>query len=486
MRRLFHYFKKPALIYVLNHNLLLRYFRINDPYRLIGLLVISGVLFIPAIVDSPYLSIPELKSFLIGEKVSRGAVPFVDIIDATGPLTSWFYGLTDFLMGRSLSARHIVGFLALISQAIFMGLVFINRKVFSENTFVPSLIFVIFVAFSYDTLALTGELLGMGFLLLALNNLFKELEFRTKSDDTVLGLGFFISLASLASFDYAIYFLAAGVIVVLYSRRDLRVFLLLLTGFALPHLLLIAIYFLAGHLEALMQYFYLPNLRFGGSALMSARGLLYLSAVPALYLAASLLMLNREARFSKYQSQVFQSMLIWTAFSVVYLVYAGNLRPQSLVTFAPCLSYFVSQLLLLIRRRRIAEWSLWFLLLGIITMSTLARLDKIEEIDYGRLRVSMDEKIDAEGRKIVVLDEDISWYVNSELSTPFLDWKLAEPVFSALDYYENVILVSEGFRKDPPDLIADPGNHMPLVFERIPYLKEMYREEKAGMYRKNE
>lgn len=486
MERLLYYFKKPALIYVLNHNLLLRYFRINDPYRLIGLLVISGILFIPAIVDSSHLSIPELRSFLIGEKVRRGAVPFVDIIDATGPLTSWFYGLVDLVMGRSLGARHSVGFLALVSQAIFMGLVFINRKVFSENTFVPSLIFLVFVAFSHDTLALTGELLGMGFLLLALNNLFKELEFRTKSDDTVLALGFFISLASLASFDYSIYFLAAGVIVVLYSRRDLRVFLLLLMGFALPHLLLMAIYFLAGHLEALVQYFYLPNLRFGGGALMSARGLLYLSAVPALYLVASLLMLNREARFSKYQSQVFQSMLIWTAFSVIYAGYAGNLRPQNLITFAPCLSYFVSQLLLLIRRRRVAEWSLWLFLLGIVGISTLARYDKIEEIDYSRLRVSNDKKIDATGENIVVLDEDISWYADNALATPFLDWRLAEPVFSDLDYYENVILISEGFRKDPPDLIADPGNFMPPVFERIPYLKEMYREERAGIYRKND
>lgn len=465
---------------------MLRYFRINDPYRLIGLLVISGILFIPALVDSLPVSIPELRSILIGDKVSQGAVPFVDIVDATGPLTSWLYGLVDFLMGRSIPGRHIVAFLAIISQAIFMGRVFINRKVFSENTFVPSLIFVIFVAFSYDTLALTGELIGMGFLLLALNNLFKELEFRTKSDDTVLGLGFFISLASLASFDYAIYFLAAGVIVILYSRRDLRVFLLLLTGFSLPHLLLIAIYFLSGHLELLMQYYYVPNLRFGGSALMAAKGLLYLCFIPALYLAASLLMLNREARFSKYQSQVFQSMLLWTGFSAIYVLYAGNLRPQSLITFAPCLSYFVSQLLLLIRRRRFAEWGLWLFLLGIFAVSTMARYDKIAQIDYGGLQVSGKEDSGVKEKKVVVLADDVSWYVDNASATPFLDWSLSESRFSDLDYYENVIFINEGFRKDPPDIIIDPGQYMHAVFERIPHLKEMYSEEKPGRFRRRE
>lgn len=461
---------------------MLRYFRINDPYRLIGLLVISGILFIPTIVASPALSIPELRSILIGEKVGQGAVPFADIVDATGPLTSWLYGLVDILMGRSIAGRHIVAFLAIISQAIFMGLVFINRKVFSENTYVPALIFVIFCAFSYDTLALTGELIGMGFLLVALNNLFKELEFRTKRDDTVLGLGFFISLASLSSFDYAIYFLAASVIVILYSRRDLRVFLLLLTGFCLPHLLLMAIYFLFGYLGSLMQYYYLPNLQFGAGALMDASGLLYLSFIPALYLAASLLMLNREARFSKYQSQIFQSMLLWTGFSVIYVLYAGNLRPQSLITFAPCLSYFVSQLLLLIRRRRFAEWGLWVFLVGVVLVGTLARYEKIIQIDYRGLQVSGNEDADVKDKKIVVLADDLSWYAGNALATPFLDWSLSEPRFSDLDYYENVIFISEGFRKDPPDVIIDPEQYMPAVFDRIPLLKEMYREEQPGRF----
>lgn len=461
---------------------MLSYFRINDPYRLIGLLVISGLLFIPAIITSPEAGRPELRSILIGEKIIEGAVPFVDIVDATGPLTSWLYGLVDFLMGRSIAGRHIVAFLAIISQAIFIGLVFINRKVFSENTFVPALIFVIYAAFSYDMLALTGELMGMGFLLVALNNLFKELEFRTKSDDTVLGLGFFISLASLSSFDYTIYFLAASAIVILYSRRDLRVFLLLLTGFCLPHLLLMAIYFLAGLLGPLIQYYYLPNLRFGGSALMDARSLLYLSFIPALYLTASLLMLNREARFSKYQSQVFQSMLLWTGFSVVYVLYAGSLRPQSLITFAPCLSYFVSQLLLLIRRRRFAEWALWIFLIGVVLISTLARHDKIVQIDYNRLRVSGAGHPDVREKRIVVLADDLSWYVHNRLATPFLDWGLSEARFSDLDYYENVIFIGEGFRMDPPEVIIDPEQYMPGVFDRIPVLKEMYREEQPGRF----
>jgi hypothetical protein len=476
---LFPYFAKGPLIYAANSLPLLRYFRINDPYRLLGLLVIAGILFIPAIVDSPPISIPELLSILIGEKITDGAAPFTGIADTTGPVAAWFYGLMDLIFGRSLMARHIMAFLIILSQAVYLGSMFINRKVFSENTYVPSLLYIIFMAFSYDTLALTGELLGLGFLLLALSNLLSELEFRAKRDDRVLALGTYISLASLCSFEYWLFYLVAGLIVILYSRRDLRVFVLLTMGFALPHLLLITLYLVNDGLEPLLQYFYAANLAFGTTSLMAPRGLVYLSLVPALFLAVAIVVINGEARFSKYQSQIFQSMLLWTAFSVIYIMHTSDRRPQTLIALAPPLSYFVSHLFLLIRRRRIAEWSLWALLLGVFAVSTLGRYDRISGIDYSRLQVKIDREL--EGKKVLVLTNDVSWYAGNSLATPFLDWKLAEPVFTGLDYYENVIAIDQGFR-DRPDVIIDPDRKMDAVFDRIPRLRDMYREEESGRY----
>lgn len=443
--------------------------------------MIAGILFIPTVIAPPPIGVPELLSILIGEKITSGMAPFTGIADTTGPLAAWFYGLMDLIFGRSLGARHVMAFLIILSQAVYIGSVFINRKVFSENTYVPSLVYIVFMAFSYDTLALTGELIGLGFLLLAINNLLSELEFRAKRDDRVLALGAFISLASLSSFEYWIYYPVAGIIVILYSRRDLRIFLLLTTGFALPHLVLISLYFVAGDLKPLMQYFYVPNLTFGATSLMAARGLIYLSLIPALYLAAAIVVMNGEARFSKYQSQIFQSMLLWTAFSVIYIMHSSDRRPQSLVALFPPLSYFVSHLFLLIRRRRLAEWSLWALLIGVFLVSTLSRYNRIKGIDYSRLQVTAVTDAGLSGKKVLVLGNDVSWYTENSLATPFLNWSLAEPVFTGLDYYENVIAINEGFR-DQPDVIIDPDHRMIAVFDRIPRLREMYREEDSGRY----
>jgi drug/metabolite transporter (DMT)-like permease len=198
-----------------------------------------------------------------------------------------------------------------------------------------------------------------------------------------------------------------------------------------------------------------------------------------LFLAAALVVINSDARFSKYQSQIFQGMLLWTAFSVIYIMHTSDRRPQSLIALVPPLSYFVSHLFLLIRRRRIAEWSLWALLIGVFLVSTFSRYGRIEGIDYSRLQVRDDREV--KGKKVLVLTNDVSWYAGNTLATPFLDWKLAEPVFTGLDYYENVIAIDQGFN-DRPDVIIDPDRRMDAVFDRIPRLREMYREEGSGRY----
>ncbi|HNC30957.1 MAG TPA: hypothetical protein PKX08_13175, partial [Cyclobacteriaceae bacterium] len=62
------------------------YFRINDPYRLVGLLVIMTLLSLPLFIDTPDVTVTELKSFVIGERVNDGFGLYHGTIDSTPPL----------------------------------------------------------------------------------------------------------------------------------------------------------------------------------------------------------------------------------------------------------------------------------------------------------------------------------------------------------------------------------------------------------------
>lgn len=462
---------------------LLRYFRINDPYRLLGLLGILLVIYLPLFINTPEITYPELKSILIGQKVHDDSALYIDIVDSTAPLAGWFDYIFYFFFGKSLLARHILVFLIIFIQAVYLGIVFINKKAFSESTFIPSLLFVILFSFSYDTITLSGELLGSGFLLLALNNLFKEIEFREQRDESILNLGLFISLASLFSFSFAVYLLASIVILAIFTRLVLRKYLLMIFGFLLPHLFLVSIYYLRGGLESLWNFYYLPNFSFETSAYISAKGLWILGALPLLYLVVSFIMLNREARFTKYQSQLVQGMFFWMIFSVLQILYSKELRPQNFITLIPSFSFYMSHFLLLIRRRKFAEMNTWILLIGMVVVNNLSRYGKIKAVSYANLVVQESRTTEkVRDKKILVLADDLAAYHHNVPAPSFLTWKLSKEIFEQPEYYENVIRVQRAFKKDPPDIIFDPKNLMRDYMARIPELQKQYRLVAAGEY----
>jgi hypothetical protein len=452
---------------------LIRYFRINDPYRLVGLFILLLIIYLPLFLNDTDLTIPELKSMVVGEKQNEDYAMYLEVVDNTAPLAAWTHELLDTLFGRSLIVRHILAFIIIFMQSAYVGIMFISKKVFSENTYIPSFLFSLLFFFSYDTLALSNELLGSGFLLLALNNLFQEIEFRNQRDESIFNVGLTISLASLFAFSFIVYLFCAIVILLLFTRSTLRKFLLLIFGFLLPHLLTMSIGYMNGSASELWQYFYLSNLSFERTEFVNNETLLTLSAIPLAYLVVSLVMLNREARFSKYQSQILQTVLLWIGFSFLFVLYTKDLRPQSLIVFIPGLSFLLTHFFLLIRRKKFVHMNSWILFLGIISIAYLARFQKIKSVNYSKLMVKNEEG-EIRGKRLLVLGDAIQLYDQNFLATPYLNWNLSQDIFRNPDYYEHVTQVFHAFKTDPPDVVIDRGNLLKEFFDRMPEIKSEY------------
>jgi hypothetical protein len=265
---------------------------------------------------------------------------------------------------------------------------------------------------------------------------------------------------------------------------NVRKLLLLLFGFSLPHLLLTTLYFLWGETGALWQNFYAPNLTVHGTMLISLKSILVLSALPICYFVFSLFMLNREARFTKYQSQLFQVMFQWMMFCFVQLLVTREFTPHSLIIFIPSIAYFISHYLLLIRRRWIAEGMLWIFFGGILTLNLLARYDRLTDVHYTTLFPPESPYAkDVKDQRVMVLTNDVGIYRQNKLAGYFFDWDLSKDVIGQPDYYENVILIQKAFKTDQPDLIVDPDGLMGKFFERIPGWQSYYKKESI-FYRK--
>ena len=111
-------------------------------------------------------------------------------------------------------------------------------------------------------------------------------------------------------------------------------------------------------------------------------------------------MLNREARLTKYQSQLLQIMFVWLLIAIVELIVSGKMTPARVITFAPPLSYFTSHYLLLIRRKWIGEMMLWTFILGITTRDTVEATCQISRAIHARIGADQISHGDADRAEI--------------------------------------------------------------------------------------
>lgn len=454
--------------------MLLRFFRINDPYRLLGILVVLILISLLLFIDPVEVMLDELKMFVLGETLNDGKSLYTDVLTNTPPLYGWISGWFEMLFGRSVAAARVIGLVLIFFQISYFTIILINTRAHNENTYLPGLIFGVLSFFSFDMLSLSSELLASTVLLFAINNLFKEVEFHKQRDEIVLNLGVYIGIASLLVFSYILYLPGVLIILAIFTRLTVRKSLLIVFGFMLPHAMLMLGYFMKGNFSALAENYYLANLTWKDDSSMSISSVLMLCIIPALFLILSFFTLNREARLTKYQSQLSQIMFFWILLTIVEVAISGSLKPHQLITCFPSLAYFISHYILLIRRKVLAELSIWGFIIMMVSFLYLTRYEKLNSVNYHGLLIRKTSYDHITNKRILLLGNDWGLFKNNKLATGFYEWKMTEQVFAGLDYVENVVLIDRAFKKDSPEIIIDEANRMTAVFKRIPSLQSQY------------
>ena len=125
------------------YDLLIQFFKINDPLRiayffLIGLIIRS----IAIIWVIPMLN-PEFQWMLVGEKLAEGFILYNGLEDHIPVLSGFFYWLMSELFGRSHLAHLILSSVLVFFQAVIFNLAINKSDLFNEKTYVPGLLYII-------------------------------------------------------------------------------------------------------------------------------------------------------------------------------------------------------------------------------------------------------------------------------------------------------------------------------------------------------
>src|SRR5690606_25739878 len=153
-------------------------------------------------------------------------------------------------------------------------------------------------------------------------------------------------------------------------------------------LLTISIYYINDGAGDLWRHFYLTNLAFTRTPFVGLTDTVPLLLTPLGFLLAALVMVNRESRLTKYQSQVLQAMFFWTVFSIVQVFYAKEFKPQTCIVMVPGIAFFVAHFFLIIRRKHFAEIALWIFIAGLVSGNYYVRYFSLDDESFRGLIVS--------------------------------------------------------------------------------------------------
>ena len=136
-------------------NNLISLFRLNDPYRLVLVLVALIGLRIPFFLEDLVPTVTVFRWMLIGEQLSGGDVLYRDVYDHIGPLAGWFFQGMDILFGRSFNASMVVASVLVFFQSVIFNNLLLSSKAYNEATYLPAYCYILFTALHFDFLTLS-------------------------------------------------------------------------------------------------------------------------------------------------------------------------------------------------------------------------------------------------------------------------------------------------------------------------------------------
>lgn len=452
---------------------MLSFFRINDPYRLV--FVLLALIFIRIgqgfFIDAT--SFYELKWILLGEWLSSGFMLYSETFDYTGPFAAAVYKSIDFLFGRSFFFHHMMSSLVIIIQAAIFNNILLKNKAYNENSYLPSFLYMILAASIPDFMALSPQLLSLTFILLAMGQVLRRIDNQV-TDELFLSCGLFIGIATMFYLPAAVFFLVFLFSLILFTTAVLRRLLLYFFGFLLVFGFCALYFFWFSSLEVFIQSYIISNLILPADSLMTFDELLIISSPFLFILILSVIKTWSAARLTNFQQKVQQVIWLMLLGAMATFFLSNEKAGHELFFLVPTLTYFWTHYFILLKRWLFQVLMPGLLIFGLLYFSVFAYQNLTRPLLVAP-PMAMKENT-------MILGEQLMRYQNHEISTPCFNQYLSEKAFQGLDYYEPAIHLYQIFTHVDPEIIQDEMGIMPKLQYRFPYLEEGYRKTGEKVY----
>ncbi|WP_187263473.1 hypothetical protein [Pontibacter beigongshangensis] len=454
---------------------MISYFRSILPSRLILLVLLYLAIRVPLILLGIPATVPELNFMLVGERMADGFAMYREIYDSTAPLSALVYWTIDVVAGRSYLTYRLVATALLLAQALALNTTLIRNKVYQEKNYLPALVYLTLGCLTLEFEMLTPLLIGYTFVILSLPY-FITLSREGLDNSRLFIGGFMLGLAALSFLPLALFLLMGLFAIIFFASATFRSSLLMLCGFAFPYAMLLSYYLFTGTVSNFLELHLLRPWQFEVSFLIPPADLAKLLVLPVLVLALSLFSMLSLPQRLVFQVKFQQLMVVWLMVSLMVIISRDEVSAALFLVLLPPIAYFSEFLF----TSRMKPW--------VITLIYLVMLAGVVLLRYRQpLGVSAWVKIDEsgillpdsppqsiKGTSVLVLGNDIRYYIHNKIATPYLNWKLSQRHFGWLKDYEAVFALYQNFQKESPEYIIDQVGLMPELKYKLPTVFDAY------------
>ena len=456
---------------------MLAFFRINDPYRLIGIFLLIILIRLPFFFSDMPLTVPELEWMLVGESISFSRILYLDVWDDIAPLSAFVYALIDSIAGRTQWGYQIMAILVLFLHCYLFNQLLISNKAYKENTYVPALIYLILMSAFFDFFTLSPALMSGVFQLYVINGIFHHIAVKSR-DEQFLNMGLALGIAVMLYLPSAVFLPITMAALALYSTMTFKKYILLIFGFAFPVVLIGIFFFWHGALVDFIESYFLSWTLGPVQEFVSLKTLLIISVTAVVLLVLSWVKIYAAGRYNNHQTNYMLVMLLFLVAALVLMFLNRERVPHQLMLFTAPVAFFISHYFLLIRRKLLAELIFigFFAIYLVINNGVLYRFMVPPGLMDIQALVVQPTRWDqlVEGKKILIVGKDPAAYRHAYPATPYLNWNLSRKHLARANGFDNISMIFNNLSRDTPEVIIDQENLVAELFQQMPTIASQY------------
>lgn len=430
-----------------------------------------------------FVTVNELRFFVVAKFFSQGKWLYRDIWETCEPFTA----VINFCLPSNFTYFCRVGFwlnfLLLAFSAFYFNSLLQKLDVLSEKTFLPAFFFLLLAISSAQFTVCSAPLIASVFLLFVLGRMLSYL--KREHINEMYEAGFFLGLTSFCYLPTALLVLALSVTMLLFTRSNIKAYLLLFSGLVFPWLILCVIYLWKNGTQDLFAIL-LSKYFFVGDSVFSWKEMIYtLLPISLVFITGVFYSLKERAREINYQNICRHFMMLWLLGNLL-VFFSSPIRSLSdFHLLFPPLAFFFTYYYLQIKKTFVPNLVIFVSIAIILFMQVRFLTQRMWQDNMAQWYISSSENdLSKEGKKLWVVGSDYRSYIHAIPTLKYLNWDISKDDLNRLDYFTGTEHVRLNLEKTKPEWIVDQKNVVPSLFERIPVLKSQYLliDPKSSLY----